>query len=205
MYPIDRRRLAVHVYSLFKSLRKTATILKMSHSSIGRWLKSPEQKKYTLRNKTPKASLIVETIRISLQNDPFLSLRSLCTIVQDVFNFTVSRELVRTAIKKCGLTRKKARYFSRPKNLDDKIKIFVNERQELVDEGYNVFSLDETSFGRHGKQMMGYKEKGTQLRIQRNQPRISTVSSLVVATQNGIIKRFEKQGSFNTKDLGKYI
>jgi len=79
---------------------------------------------------------------------------------QDVFNFTVSRELVRTAIQKCGLTRKKARFFSRPKNLDDKIKIFLNERKELVDEGYNVFSLDETSFGRNGKQMMGYNEKG---------------------------------------------
>ena len=40
MYPIDRRKLAIHVYSLFSSLRKTARILQVSHSTVSRWLKS---------------------------------------------------------------------------------------------------------------------------------------------------------------------
>lgn len=46
MYPVDRRTLAVHIYSLLKSLRKTATMLQVSHSTISRWLKNPIKKPY---------------------------------------------------------------------------------------------------------------------------------------------------------------
>jgi len=36
MYPIDRRKLAQHIYSLFNSLRKTAIVLQVSHSTVHR-------------------------------------------------------------------------------------------------------------------------------------------------------------------------
>ena len=46
MYPVDRRKLAVHMYSILGSLRKTAKLLMVSHSTIFRWLASPERKQY---------------------------------------------------------------------------------------------------------------------------------------------------------------
>ena len=47
MYALDRRKLATHVYSLIKSLRKAAIILQVSHTTVARWLRSPERKKYS--------------------------------------------------------------------------------------------------------------------------------------------------------------
>ena len=37
-YPLDRRNLALHIYSLFQSLRKTALILNVSHMTVSRSL-----------------------------------------------------------------------------------------------------------------------------------------------------------------------
>ena len=76
MYPLDRRYIASRVYSLFQSLRKTAILSQVSHSTISRWLKSPERKLY--KRKCPKQTPHVvetirkKTIRCALQNDPFL-------------------------------------------------------------------------------------------------------------------------------------
>jgi transposase len=205
MYSKDRRQLAVHVYSLFKSLRKTAIILQVSHTTVARWIKSLDVKKYTYRNKVPKSSLIIDTIKTSIHNDPFISIRSLCSIIKDVFKFTVSRELVRTSIKKCGLSRKKARFFSQPKGLDSKIEAFIEQRKNLIDLGYHFFSLDETSFGRNGKQLMGYCQRGKQLRILRKQARMTTTSSMVIASENGIVKRLEKHGACRKHDFVDFI
>ena len=82
MYPIDRRKHANHVYTMFSSLRKTAIILQVSHTTVFRWLKQPERKPYTKRKIITKSEQVVDTIRIALMNDPFLSLRKLCLIIE---------------------------------------------------------------------------------------------------------------------------
>lgn len=204
MYPIDRRKLAIHVYSLLNSLRKTAIILNVSHTTISRWIKNPEQKKYT-STKILKSSIVSQTIKASLDNDPFISIRSLSDLVFKTFNFKISKELVRTIIKKHGLSRKKARFFSKPTNLEVKIQEFIKKRQEYLDLKYPFYSLDETSFGRHGKSMMGYSPRGTQLRIKRSMNNIITVSYLVIASSTQIINKVSKQGSFNTIDFLKFL
>jgi transposase len=130
MYPLDRRYVASHVYSLFQSLRKTAILLQVSHSTISRWLKSPERKLY--KRKCPKQTPhVVETIRCALQNDPFLECSGLCTIVKVCTGIAISRSLVHTAIKKSGMTRKKARMCGAPKSLQAKTEDFIcNTRQK---------------------------------------------------------------------------
>lgn len=140
-----------------------------------------------------------------MQNDPFLFLRGLCSIVKNVFKFVVSKELVRTAIKVSGLTKKKARFFGRPKDLNDKIESFVKERDSLIRQGYTMFSLDETSFGRNGKQVMGYSLKGKQLCIPKLQPRMTTQSYLVMASKESIVQKIGKVGSFKTQDMVDFI
>lgn len=37
MYPLDRRKVAIHIYSVVSSLRKTALLLNISHSTVARW------------------------------------------------------------------------------------------------------------------------------------------------------------------------
>ena len=146
MYPLDRRKLAIHVYSLFNSLRKVAKILKVSHTTVSRWLRNPEKKKYT-RKVVPKSMLIIETLRASIKNDPFISILSMKQIIKDTFKFEVSKELIRVAIQSMNLSRKKARFYSTTKDSYTRTSNFIKERDSLLSQGYTFFSLDETSFG----------------------------------------------------------
>ena len=204
MYPLDRRRIAIHAYVMFQSLRKVAIIVQTSHTTVARWLRNPDRKKY-VRNSTTKASLIADTIRLAISNDPFISIQKMKSIVRDLFHFTVSSELLRTVIRKNGFTRKKARFFSKPNSLESLTTQFVAKRNSFISNNYNFVSLDETSFGRHGKNMMGYSRRGSQLRIQRKFDRITTISSLVIASKNQIIHREDSVGSFNTNKFCNFL
>jgi transposase len=204
MYPIDRRRMASHIYKLFNSLRKTAVILQVSHSSIARWLKNAERKVY-IRSAIPKSTLIVEAVKNAIASDPFITIFKMKDVIKTLFSFSVSRELIRTAISKAGLSRKKARFFSRPKNLDEKVQTFIEARTRFQNENRFIVSLDETSFGRHGRPVLGYAPKGQQLHIGRANARRTTVSSLVLSSSSEIVKRIEVVGSFNTTLLYEFI
>lgn len=197
MYPIDRRKLAIHVYSLFSSLRKTAKILQVSHSTVSRWLKSPNKKQYT-RTQVSKSKLIIETIKNAITNDPFITVLALKAIIYDTFDFQISKELIRSALKSLNMSRKKAKFISVTKDLHIKTKKFLDERQRLQSKGYTFYSIDETSFGRHGKPVMGYSIKGTPLKIIKKEPRMTSVSSLVLISENAIVNRCMSTKPFNT-------
>ena len=165
MYSLDLRKLASHIYRLFLSLRKTATILKVSHTSVSRWLKNLDRKPY--HRKPPLSTEhVIYTIKASLVADPFMSTRKLVALVKDVCCVAVSKELVRTAIYSCGFSRKKAKFFSAPKHLEKQTNDFKDARQRFLNEGRHFFSLDETSFGRNSKELkvMLQKEKSLQLK-----------------------------------------
>jgi len=99
VYPLDRRSLASDIYSILRSLRKVAFVLKVSHTTVSRWLIHPTRLKYT-RNCISKSSQIIETIKTTIFNDPFMSLIKLKTVVKNVFAFEVSKELLRMVIKR---------------------------------------------------------------------------------------------------------
>ena len=162
MYPIERRMQAQHVYSLFYSLRKAAVVLQVSHSTVARWLKDPTQKKYARKSKTTKTELVIDTIRFALESDPFVSLGKLRKLVLSVMGISVSKELLRTAIK-CQLrySRKKAKYFSCPANLKQKTEDFLLKKDQFISENRPFVSLDETSFGRNGVETSGYAPIGS--------------------------------------------
>ena len=198
MFPLDRRILAAHVYSLLHSLRKTALILKVSHTTISRWLKDPNRKQYPSRKAT-KSEQVADTIRIAIQTDPFTTLSRLRKCIEDTFSFTVSRELIRTAIKKMGLSRKNAKFFSQPAHLPQTTAAFLRKRDQFIAEGRLFVSLDETSFGRNGRDSKGYAPVGKALVVKRTNARMTTLSSLVAMTKECIISRKEVIGSFNTE------
>ena len=143
MYALDRRKLATHVYSIIKSLRKVAIILQVSHTTVARWLRNPERKKYTRSSINDKSLRVIEIIKAT---DPFISIRKMKSIIDKTSNFSISKELVRTVILKCGFTIKKAKYFSRPNDLEDKVKTFITKREIFKSENRPFFSTDETSF-----------------------------------------------------------
>lgn len=207
MYPIDRRKQALHIYSLVRSIRKAALLLQVSKSTVHeshRWVYHPDRKLYN-RNVPSKCNKVVESIRIMLLNDPFLSIRKLRTIILQSLGITISTELIRTAIKKCGLTSKKARYFSQPVDLQEKTNNFLERRSDLVKEERFFVSLDETSFGRNGINAKGYSPRGSKLLIKKQQPRMSTVSAMAVVSNSRIIHWEQKQGSYNTESFCKFL
>lgn len=197
MYPIDRRKLSIHVYSLFHSLRKTAVILQVSHSTVSRWLKSPERKQYS-RSTVSKTNQIIHTIKTAILSNPFISLVALQKLIEDMFKFTVSKELIRTAISSLNYSKKNAKFFGAPKNLEEKTKAFISKRDEYVSKQFNFFSLDETSFGRNTKSVKGYSLKGQPLKLPKSVPNITTTSFVVVASKDGIIEKMQSKKSFNT-------
>lgn len=125
MYPLDRRKLAQHVYLLFGSLRKTGLVLQASHTTIARWLKNPEAK-YPENRRGPR-----KTIQLAIHHDPFISLFSLKKMIQQVHSMDVSRELLRTFIRKQGFTKKKPKFFSKPAHQADKVKQFLEKRSQF--------------------------------------------------------------------------
>ena len=146
MYPLDRRRVALHVYGIVHSLRKTAKLIDVCHTTVSRWLKQPGRRTYPQRRST-KATAVTESIRAAVACNPFISTNKLRQVLQESLSVSVSRELVRVVIKRQGLTRKKARLHGAPANLPSRTATFVMERARLVSEGRSFVSLDETLKG----------------------------------------------------------
>jgi len=195
MFPLDRRTLAIHVYSLFNSLRKTAIVLQVSHMTISRWLKNPERKPYN--RKSFKAAQIVDIIKTTIISNPFITVRSFEKIIKDALNIAVSRELIRVVIKKLGFTTKKAKFFSKPNHIKQTTEKFLEQRDQFIKENRYIVSLDETSFGRNGKPVFGYSIKGSPLILSKPPPKAKATSVLVVVDNKGIVARKSVQGAYN--------
>lgn len=204
MYPVDRRTQAFHIYTLGHSIRKTALLLNVSSSSVHRWLSNPTPKTYT-RKKPSKGSLIVDSIKATLINNPFLSCRKLQHILQEVFKVPLSHELVRTAILKSGMTKKKAKYFSQPSNLAAKTKDFLHVREQFKAQNAYFVSVDETSFGRNGVETRGYAPKGKRLVLKKPKPTMQTTSILAIVSQSGVVSWQQKVGAFDTKSFHSFL
>ena len=148
MYPIDRRHIACHVYSFLKSLRKTSIMMKVSHMTISRWLLSPSRKPYDNSKRTTlsKTSKIVESIKCAIHTTPLITSKELKVMIHEAFNIDVSSQLIRTIIHNIGMTRKKVRFYGKPKDLKAKTDAYKTKRDEFIEKGKIFYSLDETSF-----------------------------------------------------------
>ena len=107
MHPVDKRGIASNIYQWLRSLRKAANVLKVAHSTVARWLKCPDRKRYS--RKCPKSTpAVAETIRAALLCNPIQNAHELRTLVQDTLGVTISDALVRVAIKRLGFSREPA-------------------------------------------------------------------------------------------------
>lgn len=118
-------------------------------------------------------------------------------MIKESLEIDVSKELIRVAIVKLGYTKKKARFYGSPSNLEEKTFIFIKQRNEYMNEGRRFLSIDETSFGRNGIESKGYSKIGKPLYIQKLKPRMTTKSSVCCAFSDGSFIRRDIVGSFN--------
>lgn len=173
-------------------------ILQVSHTTVGRWIKYPERKQYSKRSKVHKSDTIVQIIKLTIENNPLISLYQLKDIIKDSLHIEVSKELIRLAIKKQGITRKSARFYGCPRNLEETTKSFLVLRDKYLLENREIICIDETSFGRNGQIVKGYASRGKKLYIKKSKPRITTTSYLVAISKTSILLKHESKGSFNT-------
>jgi hypothetical protein len=106
MHPVDRSKLACHMYPILKSMRKVALLLQASPASVCRWLKHPERKQYQRCN-VSKAEQIIATLRALVTTNPLATLAHMTTTVKQLHKLTVSKELVRSVLRSSGYSRKR--------------------------------------------------------------------------------------------------
>lgn len=191
------------MYSLLHSLRKTGNLLNVSHTTVARWIQHPERKPYS--RKAPKCEVLIQCIKTFVEATPLVSLRKLKHVIQTTLDICLSKELVRTILLKAGYTRKKARHFGQPPNLEEKTKSFLEKRENLKAKGYTFLSLDETSFGRNNTKSFGYALKGKKLSIKKKQPRVTTTSVMAIYSQDGHVNKVSSTKPFNSQSYLDFL
>lgn len=203
MYPLDRRMLAPHVYEHVQSLRKAAVILKVSHTTVRRWIHSC--KRVTYRRSSHKGDLIRGMVLQAVHDAPLSTLSDLQRLVASTVHLTVSKQLIRTILFRNGLTRKKARFYGEPKDLAAKTDAFLSARSAALVDGRHVVSIDETSFGRHGGPTFGYAARGAKVFVRRNAPHVRTSTVVACVASDGIVRRQTMPGSCNTSRFVEFL
>lgn len=204
MYSIDRRKVALHIYSMLNSFRKTALLVQVCHTTIMRWVNQTEKKQKTPRPK-PKSDAILSIIKNYVQLNPFMSTRQMQKTLFDTLNVLVSIELIRVIIKRLGYSRKKAKFISCPKHLPGRTKTFLQKRELFKSQGKKFYSIDETSFGRNGLVTTGYAIKGTRFYVEKKSPTLVSKSVIACATSEGWRKYQIIKGSVTTDTFVNYL
>ena len=93
----------------------------------------------------------------------------------------ISSGLASTVVRRCGYSYKKARYHGKAARSSELEADFLRRRDEIVRARHQFFSVDETSFGRHGKPTRGYAPRGQQLVVHSNIARFRTISKQVAS------------------------
>ena len=152
------------------------------------------------------ASQIIESLKLAIENDPFISLTSLQKRIKESLNIDVSRELVRVALKhRLNLSKKKAKFHGSPKTLPEKTMKFLEMRERFMKEGRSFVSIDETSFGRNWPDKRGYSLRGKPLYVVKKQPQRRTVSVLACASLQGWVMKKQKFDSFDTNSFYAFL
>jgi len=85
-FPIDRKTSVFNVYENVQSVRKTACLLKVSKSTVHRWLNASHKSVQKPRHQ-PKSLKILEFTRSCLESTPFNSCRMIKERVHKELNF----------------------------------------------------------------------------------------------------------------------
>ena len=180
MYSVSFRKAVLLLYEHFKSMRKTASVLKVSIASISRWCKSinPIQRKQSyLHNR----ELLTTFIERSIFEKPCMTARELKGLISDTLNISVSLSLIYVVIKNSGFSFKRARKRGITSQNEER-KIEFKRHYKSVN-GLLV-SIDESGFHHAPSPVYGWSKKGKQLILRYSDSRSNKRVSLLMAISN---------------------
>ena len=216
----EERKLAVCLlYAHLGSVRKTANILRVSKSSVQRWVVEEAMKRrrqaaeatveetpIIAQRPKPKLLSILHLVDIALKSNPFQTSRLLTVMLLKKHDIKVSKELVRVAIKNLGYTRKKARFYGLAKNALALNRRFIKLRNHYIENGHPIYSIDETGFGRFSyNRAYGYAKRGTPLYIRKQKARMTSISVLACASKDGWTGYKQVTGGVNRIMFSEFI
>lgn len=143
-----------------------------------------------------KRALVEGLVVAAVRDAPLSTLSELQAAVQATCH--VSKSLIATVLRRNGITRKKARFYGQPRDLEAKTARFVAARDAARAAGRTFFSVDEASFGRNAGAAFGYSSRGSKVFIRRQRPRVQTTTVVACVNDTGIVHRSAMHGSCNT-------
>ena len=159
MYSIGFRIAALYLYDYFKSLRKTAAVLKVSIASLSRWNACIEIKKWD-RKCTKTTDALRNFVSIEVNANPCISCPLLCLKIKECFDINISRQLVHLIIKDLNFSFKRIRTRGCSKKKEQKTALFLNAFKSMVTPQTTIISIDESGFDHRAHQIYGYSKKG---------------------------------------------
>ena len=147
MKSLDFRICAVRIYEHLGSMRQAAKALRVSVSSISRWTKRTERRKYPCRG-SKFAAAAEAAVKVILDRYPCTTARQLKSHVLESFGIDVSRQLMHLVLSsKLGYSWKRTRKRG-PRNhswSDQRMEAFKASFSAAFQSG-NLSSWDESSF-----------------------------------------------------------
>ena len=197
MYEFPFRVAVVKAYSYIQSFRELSRIFQVAPSTISRWKRCifPKQS-----SRPPKMdSCLISFIRSTLLHHPFTTCLQLTQIIRNVFEVSVSRQLVANAIRTSGMTRKKTRQIPEVAEQDavkqkNKIVFFKDTYQKHHSDSKIIVAIDETGFDDTSLPFMGYAPRGSRLVIHHSRRSWSRSSTIAAISSSGD-HRFETYGN----------
>lgn len=202
MYPEFLRPKAEAHYSHTGSIRKVALLMKVSKTTIHRWItndgtaKAISETPRTRKSRTRDAAPLVQHM---VDRDPFLTCKMLQTKLMAEHGVTLSVSSAHRALKVAKITFKVT---SRSKRhyIHDVTHPFFSDPS--VYEG--AISVDESSYKNNDMPLRGWAKKG--VRVPRPPPgHRKTISLLLAISADGIVHSDFRTGAYNGESFANFL
>jgi transposase len=203
MYSPDARMMGVRAYLRLKSLRKTASILGVSKSTVHRWVGgNPLSRRARDARKATQAA--VRRILDVLEANPFETPRTISETIRTELGVSLGTSTVRFWMKRNGLSRKKAcRLVSNDRILELR-KEYSTNMAYLYDPD-RVVSIDESSFYFDMKPARGYCNKSRRLVVPARPGGRTRWSLLMAVSNNSVVGWKLVKGSINAELFASFV
>lgn len=160
MYSISFRESVLRVYEYFGSMRKTATILKVSIASISRWAKNINPLKRQ-RRQTKVTDAMISLVKLLINKNPSICCKEIVEEIKIAFEVEISKQLVHLIIQRLGFSYKRIRKRGKSTKKIDLINEFKDRYKSLPNDTL-IVSIDESGFDNRPLPIYGYALKGQQ-------------------------------------------
>lgn len=208
----DTKLKAVYHYALNGSLRRVASAYSVGKSTLQRWIQQcglDQNIPGPARNRFKKVTdQILLTIQDALRRNPFLTSLNLRSLVRRCHGVTLSQETVRRSIRRCGITRKRAKpTIMKSKRYWEQLQV---KREEFVEtyraiQPNEVLSIDETAIHANLHPIYGYSTRGKRLRVPTTTMRAEKYSLIMAMSSTRVEHIRYVKGSYNTGRFREFI